>query len=502
MLKKGSAHLEALRDGRQLFVGNEQIDDVTSHPAFRNGARTVASLFDLKRDPAHKETLTYEEDGESYSAYYLLPRSQNDLLRRLNAHKAIADQTCGLFGRSPDHVASFVAGMALQADELNASDSASGSYADNLRSYYTYARDNDLYISYAVIPAPGARDPNFSGVRGEKVPELHVVDEQDDGVVVSGMKLLATAAIFSDEIWVGNVQPLAPDRKKEAITFSIPVATKGITLWSRKPMEPTADTEFDYPLSYRFDETDSIVLFDNVKVPWERVFCHDEPDLSRLIYYNTPSHCFGNHQSNVRFWSKLQMLNGLASSIAQTNQTDRIPAVRERLGRLAAMEGMLAGMIYGQCMNHEDLGNGYVSFNRRYMYGALTWCTENYAEIVDNIREMMGAGVFMMPANVSVAEDPGLRAIFENYWAGPNHSAMERMKIFRLAWDMLGSEFAQRHWQYERFYAGPPYVVRDHSYREAPWEEFRARVNDVMATYSAPVSGSREPEAAPAVVSE
>jgi 4-hydroxyphenylacetate 3-monooxygenase len=485
MLKTGHEHLRGIRDGRRVFIGKELVTDVPGHPAFRNGAHTLASLFDLKRDPAYRETLTHEEDGDCYASYFLMPRSRQDLEKRTATHKVIADATHGLFGRSPDHVASFITGMVLQAEVLDAGGAPGRSYAANLRTYYDYARKQDLFVAYAVLPAPGARDPKFSGGR-DKTSSLAVVREEDDGLVVSGMKLLATGAAFADEIWVGNVQPLAPERKREAVTFAVPIGTPGLTLWSRKPMEPTAESEFDNPLSHRFDETDAIVLFDDVKVPWERVFSHDDPVLSREIYYRTPSHCFGNHQSNVRFWSKLQLLVGLAAEIASTTQTDKIPAVRERLGRLAALEAMIAGMVHGQLMNLEDLGNGYVSFNRRYMYGALSWCTENYAQIADDIRELMGGGVFLMPANISVMHDPTMRQTFEENWSSSTQGALDRIKLMKLAWDMLGSEFASRHWQYERFYGGPPYVIRDHSFREAPWAEFRQRVTSIMASYGVP----------------
>ncbi len=275
----------------------------------------------------------------------------------------------------------------------------------------------------------------------------------------------------------------------------LPMGATGLSLWSRKPFEPMAVSEFDNPLTYRYDESDSVVVFDEVKVPWERIFSHDDPQLSRELYFRTPSHCFGNHQSNVRYWAKLQLLVGLASRIAQTNSAERIPAVREALGRLAALEGMLAGMIYGQSLDLEDLGNGYVSFNRRYMYGALTWCTENYAEICDKVRELMGAGVFLMPADASVMEDKVLSETFEAMWSTANHTALARMKLFKLAWDLLGSELATRHQQYEKFYAGPPYVVRDHSFREAPWPKFHKIVDDLMASYDLPGSKLR-PEAA------
>ncbi len=497
MLRSGEEHLESLRDGRTVYVGGERIADVTRHRAFRNAARSVAALYDLKRCQEMRDTLSFEEAGERFSMHFLLPRSREDLLRRTHAHKAIADHTHGLFGRSFDHVASFVAGMVLQAEVLDSGAERRAPYAENLRAYYRALRSADSYVAYAVIPAPGARDPSFSGGRqGDRSPTVRVVEEDDAGVVISGMKLLATGAVFANELWLGNVQPIAPERKKEAVTCVLPMSAAGLSLWSRKPFEPLAVSEFDNPLTYRYDETDSVVVFDQVKVPWERVFSHDDPQLSRELYYRTPSHCFGNHQANVRFWSKLQLLVGLASRITQANSADRIPAVREALGRLAALEAMLAGMIYGQSLDHEDLGNGYVSFNRRYMYGALTWCTESYADICDKVRELMGAGVFLMPADASVMQDAGLRETFEEMWSTASHSALQRMKLFKLAWDLLGSELATRHQQYEKFYAGPPYVVRDHSFREAPWPKFHKIVDDLMASYDLPAAAKRRPAGA------
>jgi 4-hydroxyphenylacetate 3-monooxygenase len=498
MLKTSKEHLSGLKDGRIVYVGKERVTDVTAHRAFRNAAQSVAMLYDLKHDLKYRDRLTFSENGELFSAYYLLPKTREDLLRRMNAHRAIATATYGVFGRSPDHVASFVVGMALQPEALGSGGGGGCSFASNLVNYYKYARARDLYIAYAVVPPPGARDPKFSGRPQDRVVTLQVTADDESGVTVNGIKLLATGAIFADEIWIGNVRPIAPERKKEAITCAVPVNSPGISLWSRKPLEPTATCEFDNPLSYRYDETDAMVIFENVKVPWERVFCHNDPLRSRDIYVKTPSHSFGNHQANVRFWAKLELLVGLASKIARSGNLDKVPAVKETLGRLAALEAMLAGMIYGQCMDHEDLGNGYVAFNRRYMYGALTWCTESYADICDEIRELMGAGVFFMPADISVMHDPELRKRFEVSWSTRDQDAVDRVKLFRLAWDLLGSEFGSRHAQYERFYAGPPYVVRDHSYRECPWERFHQIVDDLLARYDVPAEWPPTPRAASA----
>jgi len=473
MLKTGKEHLESLRDGRVVYIGSEKVDDVTAHPAFRNAARTVAAIYDMKRD------FSFQEGKEKFSTYFLKARTREDLEKRTKLHRAIAAMSHGLLGRSPDHVSSFVTGMAMNPDVF-------GKFASNLTRYYEDMRRQDLYGVYAVIPPQAARNPEFYVKQNLPVPTLRVVREDDDGVVISGMKMLATGAVFANEIWIGNLIPLAPNQLAESITCALPVGTPGVTLWSRKPFELAARCEFDNPLAWRFDETDSMVMCDNVKVPWERVFVHMDAVLARDIYIKTPGHCYGNHQSNVRFHAKMQLIVGLASKIAHSSGANEVPAVREVLGRFAALEAALGGMIAGQLQDAEDWPAGYKTYNRRYMYAALNWCTESHSSIIDALRELVGGGVFQMPADVTVMHDPKLREQFEKYWQTPQLPALERMKLYKLAWDLIGSEFAGRHLQYEKFYAGASFIVRNHSFREAPWTEYHKVVDDLMAGYGVP----------------
>ena len=485
MLRTGEEHLKSIRDGRVIYIGDERVEDVTRHPAFRNAAQTVAALYDMKSDPANRELMSYEEDGGRHSIYFLRARSRDDLQRRMLGHRRIADFTYGMFGRSPDHVASFISGMAMKSDALK----PPCGRPDNLLAYYRYARDHDLYTVYAVLPPQAARNPEFYQRQNIPVPTLRVVREDDDGVVISGMKMLATGAVFANEIWIGNVLPLAPDQKMEAITCAVPCNAPGLRLWARQPMEPNCTSEFDSPLSYRYDESDSMLLCQDVKVPWERVFVHGDALLSRDIYITTPSHCFGNHQSNVRYWSKMRLLVGLCSRIANATGADQVPAVRETLGKMSSYEGMIAGMVHGQINALEDWpGDGYVCFNRRMMYAALEWCTQNYSKFVDELRELCGGGVFQMPANISVMNDPALARDFATFWQTPQCDAITRMKLFKLAWDMVGSEFAGRHQQYEKFYAGAPFIVRNHAFRETDWAALNKLVDDLMASYDYPTA--------------
>jgi 4-hydroxyphenylacetate 3-monooxygenase len=476
MLKTGAEHLESLRDGRVVYIGAEKVDDVTTHPAFRNGARSMAAIYDLKRaDPA----FSFEEGGERFSSYFLRARSADDLVKRTKLHRAIATMSHGLLGRSPDHVSSFVTGMAMNPSVFKG-------FEKNLLSYYDHMRREDVYSVYAVIPPQAARNPEFYVKQNIPVPTLRVVREDDDGVVISGMKMLATGAVFANEIWIGNLIPLAPNQLAESITCAIAVNAPGVTLWSRKAYERHASSEFENPLTWRFDETDSMVMCENVKVPWERVFVHMDAVLAREVYIKTPGHCYGNHQSNVRFHAKMQLIVGLASKIAQASGANEVPAVKEVLGRFAALEAALGGMIAGQIQDAEDWPAGFKTFNRRYMYAALNWCTESHSQIIDALRELCGGGVFQMPADVTVMHDPKLRKMFETYWQTPQLGALERMKLYKLAWDLIGSEFAGRHLQYEKFYAGASFIVRNHSFREAPWEGFHKVVDDLMGTYEVP----------------
>jgi 4-hydroxyphenylacetate 3-monooxygenase len=479
MLKTGAQHLESIRDGRTVYIGREKVLDVTTHPAFRHAAATIARIYDLKASDAQRDSMTYEEGGERYSAYYLRARSREDLTKRTLTHRRIAEVSQGLFGRSPDHVSSFVTGMSTAPEIF-------GAFSANLTRYYEHLRRNDLYAAYAVIPPQAARNPEFYQKQNLPIPTLRVVREEDDGLVISGMKMLATGAILANEIWIGNLIPLAPNQTAESVTCAVPCNAPGLTLWSRKPLEKEAPVEFDSPLAYRFDETDAMVMCDQVKVPWERVFVHNDAILTREIYIRTPAHCYGNHQSNVRFHTKMQLLVGLASRIAQASGADQVPAVRETLGRLASLEATLGGMIAGQIQDAESWPAGYQTFNRRYVYAALNWCTENHSSLIDTVRELCGGSVFQMPADISVMSDAALGEQFERYWQTPQLGAVARMKLFKLAWDLVGSEFAGRHQQYEKFYAGASFIVRNHSYREAPWDHFHKVVDDLMESYSYP----------------
>ncbi|MSQ70585.1 MAG: hypothetical protein EXR27_04730 [Betaproteobacteria bacterium] len=483
MLSGGKEKLERMRDGRNVYLGSEKIADVTLHPAFRHAAQSVADLYERKADPAHRDLYSFEENGERSSLYWLRCRNRDDLARRTRALKAIADGTFGLMGRTPDHVAGMVTGLAMKPEVL---EELGPGFGKNLLAYYEYARKHDIYLSFACVPPTGIRSPDMFPGQARKDPTLRVVDEDDSGVYISGMKMLATGAVFADEVWIGNLIPLDEKHKKEGITCAVPINAPGVSLWARQSYERPVQHEADYPLSYRFDETDSVLVCDRVKVPWERVFLHDNGAMSRTIYIKTPANCYANHQSNVRFWAKMGLVVGLASRICQANGVDRIPGVRETLGRLAALEATIGAMVQGQIEAWEAWPDGWACYNRRHMYAALNWCQEHHTGIIDTLRTLVGGAALQMPASIDVLDDPELRQRFTDWWATPSLDALQRMKLYKLAWDLIGSEFAGRHMLYEKFYAGNSIIVRNQSDREAPWDKFHFIVDGLLEGIAVP----------------
>ena len=174
MLLTGDEYLESLRDGRVVYIGSERVDDVTSHPAFKNAARSFAMIYDRKRSAEERELMVCEEDGEEFSSYYIMPRSRADLERRFETHRRIASWTYGLLGRSQDNFPSYLSGLATRPELF---DELHPGFGRNLTAYYKHARNHDLFLTHTVTNPQGARRADAFEAAGVTSPTLRVVDE-------------------------------------------------------------------------------------------------------------------------------------------------------------------------------------------------------------------------------------------------------------------------------------------------------------------------------------
>src|ERR1700758_3413209 len=331
-MRTGAEYLRSLKDGRRVFVDGERVKDVTTHPAFSGVARSIANLYDIAAAPELRERMTYTspKTGQPVQRGWQIPRNHAELRERRLFSETWAEATFGLMGRAPDHVAGFFAGYAA-VPQLFAAQGQK--YADNLVAFYEYMRDNHIYASYAIVPPQIDRS---RPAHKQSDPTLYagVVKERDDGIVISGAQQLATGGPLSDYIHLSCIHPLQPGDENYANCVAVPVAAEGVKLYPRRPFAGASKNAFDYPLSSRFDESDAYVVFDNVFVPWERVFIYRNVELSRDQWFKTPSHSYGNHQAQVRYVTKLRFMAGLAQRMNEITGNAAAPPVQIMMGEL------------------------------------------------------------------------------------------------------------------------------------------------------------------------
>lgn len=477
--KDGAAHLASLRDGRAIYIDGQLVADHTRHPAFRNAVRSAASLYDLQASPSQAERMTFESPtGVRVSRTWELPTSAAQLKSRRAALEAMAVHTCGMLGRSPDHVGSALSAMYMGIDLFERYDPAR---AGALRDYYAYARDRDLYLSYVIVSPQADRSRGTSEQAAEYLA-CGVCDEDAEGITLKGAKMLGTAVPLANEIMVAAIQPLKPGEERYSVTAMVPLNARGVKLFSRKSYEAAAGSVFDNPLAARFDENDCVVYFDEVKVPWERVFVHNDVRMAQDQWHAIPTHVYQNYQCQIRLMVKLRFLLGVARKIADTNGITAFPSVRETLGQLAAEVTMVEGLVAGM----EAAGNFYGKYwipNRRMLYGAQVLTQQLYPNFIKTIRELAGGGLIMVPSSVADLQSETTADYVVRFQSSPVTDAIGRVKLMKLAWDALGSEFASRHLQYEMFYAGAPLVTRAHAYRTGEWEAMTGMVDAYLDSY-------------------
>ncbi|HEY7065829.1 MAG TPA: 4-hydroxyphenylacetate 3-hydroxylase N-terminal domain-containing protein [Chloroflexota bacterium] len=489
-MRNGQQYRDSLRDGRTVYVYGERVPDVTTHPAFRGIVDTVADLYDYASDPANGMVHTNPDTGTPGNKAFLIPRRPDDLRARREAIRAWARRTNGLVGRGPDHVASVLAGIASGPEVL-----ARGrpEFGENAVRFYRRMVAEDLYFTYVIIPPQVDRTQSAAG-QEDAFTQVGVVREQDGGIVVRGAQMLGTAAPISNWLFVSCIVPLRPGDEDYANTFLVPIDATGLKFYARPPYAMGRPSTYDYPLSTRFDETDSLVVFDDVFVPWENVFVYRDVGLLRAQYFETASHVLGNNQAQIRLAVKLQFVAGLARKIAATTRIDTFPAVQERLGELASLAAIIEGMELASEAAATVDQFGVLRPDPRYLYAANGFQAELYPRALHILRELAGGGVIQVPSSYKELVAPETAADVRRYVRSPGVPAEERVKLYKLAWDVIGTEFAGRHEQYEMFYAGAPYVAKTYAYRNYRYEEAVQLVDDLLATYGLEDVAARTPE--------
>ena len=449
-IRTGAEVIEGLRDGRQVFVDGERVDDVATDRRFAGGARTVAELYDMQHAPALTDAMTYAspETGEPVGLSFIQPASRDDLARRRVMVKHWHDHTFGMFGRAPDFINVMLAGYAAAPETF-------GPYAENVQRYYAFARDADLVSTHSLTNPQVDRSRDVS--EQDKDLAARAVDETDAGIVIRGARMLATLGAFSDELLVMPAPsyplPATEEAKKFAIGFAVPVAAPGIRLICRPAVvHQQAGSSLDFPLSSRLDETDCMIVFDDVLVPWERVFIYRDIEVFNSLYRTTGAGLHMAHQFTTKDLSKAEFMMALAFTMVRTTRVDAHLHIQGMLAELINYTEVVRA-----CLMASEAGTGPGPGGTvlpepgpldavRFLYPQM------FRRSCEIIQTIGAGGLFMVPSFAEldgpVAEDVA------RYYQAASADSRQRIKLFRLAYDATLSSFSGRQQLYEKYFAG------------------------------------------------
>jgi 4-hydroxyphenylacetate 3-monooxygenase len=455
--RTGSQYLNRINTQRRnVWICGENVrTGIADHPVLGRMARNLAGIYDLQHRPDLHDTLTYQApDGSRASSIYLKPTNASELRQRTKAIKCWADYSGGMFGRTADQLGVALMAYASAAEFFGQADPR---FADNIRNYYAYCRDNDLLLTHTLINPQVNRS---MGSTEGKAADLaaRVVDETAQGLVIRGARLLATIAPVADELLVlpSTVLKVDPASAPYAFGFAIPCDSPGLKFLCREALD-YGKSSFDHPLASRFDESDAIVVFDDVMVPWDRVFMHNRPDLCNQLHNGTDALAHMTLQAAVKNIAKLEFVLGTALKMAEMIGIEGFQHVQEKLAEIVVALQVARSLVASAEAEAKINQWGVLTPEMAYLFAARVWFPKIYPRMAEIIQLLGASGLIANPSEADLASAIGPDV--ELYLQGANVGARERIALFRLAWDMSCSGFAGRQILYERFFFGDPIRV-------------------------------------------
>jgi len=491
---------QGLRDGREVYYKGELVEDVTEHPATRGMVETQSELFDLQSNPEYEDLLTFESPstGDPVSIFYKKPTSKADLEQRRKASKLWMDYTCGMSGRANDFLANGVTGMAIGRD-LFADEDADHDFAQNVEDYYEYCRENDVCLTHALIDPQIDRSESSSfrleDDSADRPGAVRKVDEDDDGIVVSGARMLATLGPQADEILLYPFGYYGEGEEAQALAFAVPADADGVRQICRPQL--SRNDERNHPLSSRFDEMDTFVVLDEVHVPWERVFIDGDIEAANAWRDKTETAYAGltYHQTAIKDLAKAEFCFGVATMLAESTGIDEYFHVQAKLGEISTMVEQIRACVQAAEAQAYEFGD-YVIPEPRPLFAVTASFPDQFPRIVDIIRDLGGSGLIGVPHWEDLEAENPLGGDVETYFRGKDIEANERLGVQKLAYEIAIGSLGSREELYERFYTGGPMRVKSNMWKNHPdMEALKERVREYG------IQGADEPSASAAAQS-
>lgn len=461
------------------YDGQRVTGKISEHSAFKGVIQQQSKLYDLQYDPDFKDLMTWksETSGDLIGTSYLVPRSREDLEKRRRAIQEWAKLTYGMLGRTPDYMNTALMTFASSTKIL---EGQSKQCAENMKNYFKYVRENDLTLTHTFIQ-PQVNRSNFYIEETPEIIAAQMIDQNEEGIVIHGARLLATQGGTTDEIMVfpsGAQLPQIPTSEAYAYAFAIPNNTPGLKFICRESFD-YGKTSFDHPLGSRFDEIDTIVIFDHVTVPWDRVFLHGDVVTNNRLYNDSGYFSHVTHQIICKNVVKIEFFLGLIQKMIDEINIGEYQHIHEKVSEviigLEAMKGFISSSEQQATINEW----GVYTPDRNPLLAAAQYYPKLYPRLTEIIQQIGASGLVTIPTEADFNSEQ--KDDLNHYLQSSQSKGMDKVRLFRLAWDASSSAFGTRQVLYERFFFGDPVRLASNLYRQYDRQPYVERINEFIA---------------------
>ena len=476
-VRNGEQYLEGLRDDREVWLQGERVKDVTQHPGLCRSAKTLASFMDRQSDPDYQDIVTYEDNGKRIAMSFLVPKCKEDVVRRGEAFYEWAKWSNGMLGRTPDYknasITAFYGGASLLEE-------SSKEYAQNMRNYYHYASTNDKVLTHSLLNPTVNFELSKEG-KSDKNVSLKVVKENDAGIFVTGARLLATLGPQADEVEVFPSTLLNRQKGSDlefAFAFVASVNSPGLRMICRDSYDHQK-SHYDAPLSSRYEEMDAVITFNEVFVPWERVFIYRDSDLCNRAFAQNHAVTQMMHQVVCGKLAKAEFIVGLLCAMARASGKDKDMAIKGQIAEaMFIAETVRALRFSAEQHAHEDEYGNYIPM-RRPLDTSRNLFPKMYPRLIELVQLLGSSSLMATPSELDLTNE--ISGDVSQYFQLQNLESKDRIALFRLAHDISVSGFGSRQTLYERFFFGPPNVMHSIYFDLYNKDDMMDRVNELLS---------------------
>ena len=447
----GQEYLASLDDGREIWYDGKKVKDVSTHPAFRNSARSVARFYDAMHNPELQDDLLLEDEHGIITHKFFAPSHSNKELDAARKAIAISQRVnYGWMGRTPDYKAAFMGHLGDNAAFYDKP------YQANALNWYKKTAEKCLFLNHVLVDPPVDRSQERVNVR-----DVFVSVDKDDskGIYVSGAKMVATGSMLTHGTFVGltgNITSRMQEGRDEdmAVIFFADMNTPGLKMVCRPSYEAKATSAFDNPLSSRYDENDAVLVMDKAFIPWENVLVYRDIERCKTFYSGSGFFNRYNLQAGVRLAVKMEFMTALLEEGTKTSGTHQFRAIQAAIGEVVATRNIIWGMTTAMVNDTIPLGTDGVVPNPEMAASLRYHMATSWDKVRDIYQKYLAGAPIYTISSAKDLHNPEFRPIIDQYYRGTGKPAIERIKLFKMVWDAMYSEFAGRHALYERNYSG------------------------------------------------